>query len=177
MPSKFSTEPESLIAIGSVRTSFGVHGWVKVASHSGEWPHFYALNSVVLEDVQTGNRIPFEIEGFTMHHGGGILKFAGLDSPEKAKMLAGREILAAREFAAPLGADEWYLKDLTGLAMVTEQGGELGKIVGVIEAADDILEVRRGDGSSFMVPFRQQFVSEPDFAAQTIVLFAPWLAE
>ncbi len=164
-----------LVSIGIIRTSFGVNGWLKLFSHSGEWSHFKELKSVIIEDSRHEQRRTYDVEGFKMQHGGGLLKLVGIDSPESAKVLTGCSLLVPKRFAAQLKEDEWYIDDLVGLVMVDEEGREIGKVVAVIESSDDLLEIDRSDGSRFMVPFRRQFVSEPNFESQTIVLLANWL--
>lgn len=165
------------LSIGTIRTSFGVKGWMKLTSHSGEWTHFSDLALVVLEDPRSKRCREYRVEGFQMHHGGGVMKLQGIDSPEEAKTLSRFEILVPRELAAPLQDDEWYLKDLEGLSVLNPEGDRIGRVAGVIESSDDLLEVERDDGSSFLVPFRKEFVAEPDIADRSIVLNADWLAD
>lgn len=105
------------------------------------------------------------------------MKLAGIDSPEAGKTLSGSEILVPKEMAAPLNDNEWYLGDLIGLSLVDDNGNVLGEIVGLVEAADDLLEIKQTDGKQLLVPFRAQFVGEPDLEKRTLVLTAPWLME
>ena len=165
-----------LIAIGVVRTSWGVKGWLKLSSFSGEWDHFMNLETVVLKGLGRGRDESFDVEAFRPHQDGLLMKLAGIDSPEAGKLLAGREILVSAEHSAPLNDDEYYLRDLVGLRL-TGKDGDYGTITGVIESSDDLLEVERPDGSRFLIPFRSEFVSEPDLKAGTLVLTADWLAE
>jgi 16S rRNA processing protein RimM len=164
-----------LIAIGTVRTSWGLDGWLKLASHSGEWDHFRSLETVELRRRDGSSGRTFEVEGFRMHHGGGLLKLRGVDSPEAGKALAGMDLLVDRGNAAELADGEWYLCDLVGLDVVTEAGECVGKIIGMVETSDDLLEIEKSGGKSFFVPFRSEFVGEPDIEKGTIVLTATWL--
>ena len=166
-----------MIAIGTVRTAWGVMGWLKLNSHSGEWTHFSDLKSVILKARDRDRKREYQVEGFRMQQGGGLMKLTGVDSPEAGKTLAGYEILVPRESAAALNDDEWYLSDLVGLSLVDAAGTTLGEIVGIIESADDLLEIRKSDGKQFIVPFRSQFVEEPDIEKGTLVLTALWLME
>lgn len=163
-----------LIVIGLVRTSWGVKGWIKVTSLSGEWEHFSTLQALTLRR-RDRNR-SFKVESFRRLGDAGAFKLAGIDSPEVGKTFAGWEILAPREYAAPLTEGQWYLADLIGLEVVGV-GERFGVVNAVIEGADDLLEVRRPDGSTFLVPFRRDFVGEPDTEAGKITLTAPWLAK
>lgn len=118
------------------------------------------------------------------------MAFEGHESPESARELTGLDILAPRSAAAPLGANEWYVADLVGLALVA--GGErLAVVESVLEGGSEPwLEVRfpaapRGSeagaksGSSrlALVPFRREFVGEVDLDRGEIELLAPWLLE
>lgn len=169
----------SLVAIGRVRTSWGLKGWLKLTSFSGEWEHFAALERITLRNMQTGALREYAVEGFQMRQGAGMFRLAGVDSPEEGKMLAGREILVPRDCAAPLGDDEWYLSDLIGLSLVGEDGRRFGTVTAVVEAADDLLEIQPPEegGRRFFVPFRSEFTGVPDMEAKTLVLEAPWLAD
>ena len=165
------------IAIGRVRTAFGVRGWLKLYSYSGEWDHFATLESVVLKNTRPRGRKECRIEGFRMHHGGGLFKLEGIDTPEAGKSLVGWDILAPRDRAAPLDDGEWYWSDLVGLEVQGEDQDVFGEIVGVIESSDDLLEILRPDGIRFLVPFRSQFVGEPDLELGRVILRADWLAD
>lgn len=112
-----------------------------------------------------------------MHSGYGMIKLAGIDTPEAGKALAGMEIAVPREQAAPLGDNEWYLSDLTGMAVCCPDGTVTGRITGIIESSDDLLEVEKPDGRRFLVPFRSEFVQEPDFDSRSVVLTALWVAD
>jgi 16S rRNA processing protein RimM len=166
-----------LIAIGTVRTAWGVKGWLKLKSHSGEWSHFSDLESVSLKAVNRNHVREYRIEGFRLQQGGGLMKLAGIDSPEMGKTLAGYEILVSKDHASPLQEDEWYLDDLIGISLIDEEGKILGQISGLIEAADDLLEISKPDGKRFLVPFRSRFVGEPDIDKGTLVLTALWLMD
>lgn len=165
------------ITIGSIRTSWGLKGWLKVTSHSGEWDHFHTLKEVELRHRGADRGRSFRVEGFRMHHGGGLIKLEGVETPEAGKAYSSLEIWVERNEAAPLDEGEWYLSDLVGLEVISETGGNIGTIVGVIESSDDLLEVKKSDGRTFFVPFRAEFVEEPDIGAGTILLSATWLSE
>lgn len=167
----------TLIAIGVVRTSFGVKGWMKISSYSGEWQHFHSLESIVLECPRKKKRNSHTVEGFKMHHNSGVLKLEDVDSPELAKTFSGFLLLVPREFAASLGEDEWYLTDMLGLQVITAQGDCVGELVSIVESSDDLLEIKRPDGSHFLAPFRKEFFEAPDMKNRTIILSASWLSD
>ena len=150
---------------------------MKLHSYSGEWEHFAALDSALLSCPKNRRPSEYRIEGFRMHCGAGLFKFKGVDTPEDGKRLSGSEILVPRECAAPLQSGEWYLDDLVGLEVRGEDGRIHGKVTGLIESSDDLLEVRRPQGSCFFIPFRARFVGEPRLEGKFITLKADWLAD
>jgi len=76
-----------------------------------------------------------------------------------------------------LKENEWYLSDLVGLALVNPEGSVLGEITGIVESADDLLEIRKTDGKNILIPFRSGFVDEPDIGKGVLVLTALWLMD
>jgi|GEM_PF-222879 len=73
-----------------------------------------------------------------------LLAFAGYESPEKARVLTGMDIIMPRAGAAPLGKNEWYRSDLIGL--------ELRAPAGVLSAADGALPLHGAPGAAAMGP-------------------------
>ena len=166
-----------LIAIGTVRTAWGVNGWLKLKSFSGEWDHYSTLENVTLRNRHNLRDETYQVEGFRMLQSGGLIKLAGIDNPEEGKLLAGSELLVPRELGAALKENEWYLSDLVGLALVNPEGSVLGEITGIVESADDLLEIRKTDGKNILIPFRSGFVDEPDIGKGVLVLTALWLMD
>ena len=70
-----------LIAIGTIRTAWGLKGWLKLKSFSGEWTHFSDLGSVMLKSRNRDRQLEYRVEDFRMHQGSGLIKLVGVDSP------------------------------------------------------------------------------------------------
>lgn len=164
-----------LIVIGAIRTTLGVRGWLKLRSFSGEWNHFYGIETLVLRSRMRERS--YQVEGFEFKRGVGTIKLLGIDTPEDGKSLVGYEILVPRHQGAHLEENQWYLCDLVGLRVLDTKDRVLGEVVSVIESSDDIMEIRRPDGAKFMIPFRSDFVQEPDLENRAIVLIADWLQD
>jgi len=165
---------------GIVGAPFGLKGFVKVKSLSGETEHLLRLKSVTLRQNER-ERI-MDIEESSSVPPAMIMRFAGFNSPEEAKALTGAELLVAREDAAPLRPGEFYVEDLKGLAVVSASGdraGEpLGHIVSVIDAGgSDLAEIRLQDGNTRLVPFREEFFSGVDPEKGQAGLKNAWVLE
>ncbi|MDR2135229.1 MAG: ribosome maturation factor RimM [Treponema sp.] len=109
---------------------FGLQGFVKVRSLSGEIRHLLNLRRLTLR--RGGREQVWELEAAEAASSSLLMKFRGIDSPEAAKTLGGAEILLAREEAAPLRPGEYYIEDLKGVEVYA--GTEaLGTIADILE--------------------------------------------
>ncbi len=162
------------LVIGRIRTSHGVHGFLKVRSISGETGHFLSLKTVYLrkngveKSVGVSDVKPLSDEL--------LIKFDGIDSPEEGRKYNGWEILVERESANPLKKGEYYNSDLCKCEIVKE-GKTLGRVKSVCEGgADPLLEVETGNGK-YLVPFIDEFIGKVDLEKGTIELRDEWLLQ
>jgi 16S rRNA processing protein RimM len=157
------------IAIGIIRTSFGVKGELKVKSFSGEVKHFLSLKEVFLKDK--GNRFLLKkVENVRSAKDDLIMKLEGIDTPELGKTFSGTEIWVSRKDASPLGSDEYYLADL---CRCTAYIGveKIGVVRSLIEgSSSDLLEVVRENGQSLVVPFLDEYVDRVSIEESKIYL-------
>ncbi len=156
------------LVIGVVRTSFGVHGEIKVASVSGEISHFKRLTSVTVR-TRRGER-EYPVESVRVASGAPIMKLQGIDSPETARLLNGSEIVVDRAHAAPRQEGEHYVADLEGLSVVLNTD-HLGTVTGVVEVGErSLLQIQLNDDRSVLVPFVEAFVADVDLDAGRVTL-------
>jgi 16S rRNA processing protein RimM len=169
---------ESFVA-GLVGAPFGLKGFVKVRSLSGEIEHLLKLSSVRLR--REGKERLWEVEQVLPLPPGPqvLMKFRGIAGPEAAKTLGGAEILVKREDAAPLKPGEYYIEDLKGIAVYAVPEGEfLGTIVDLIEGGGGSLaEIERDRGERRLVPFRDEFFGKIDLAGRRADLLCRWILE
>lgn len=106
-----------------------------------------------------------------------LLKFAGVDSPEEAKLLADFELWVPKDQAAPLEEGEVYLADLIGCSLVFA-GEARGKVTGFLDGASSVLlEVEKTDGSNCVVPFMEVYLGNIDLTGRTVELKVDWILE
>jgi 16S rRNA processing protein RimM len=161
--------------LGLVGPPFGLKGFVKVRPFSGETGHFFHLNEITLrKGAKDESRKVAEImlNGDTL-----LVRFMGIESPEAAAVLNGAEIIAGREFAAPLNDGEFYVEDLKGLEVLNGED-VLGHINDLVEGGGGFLaEVKLSSGALRFVPYRREFFGEVNLALGTIVLLEPWVLD
>lgn len=101
--------------------------------------------------------------------GGAIARFAEVENRSAAEKLRGTTLTVPRDTLPPLEEGEYYHADLIGLSAVSESGGALGEVIAVQNfGAGDVIEIRRDNGKTFMVPMRVEAV--PRWDAQTLTI-------
>jgi 16S rRNA processing protein RimM len=108
--------------MGRVAGAYGVRGWVKVAPQSGVEADLAAATEWWLGEERR------RVERARRHSATVIAKLEGVDTPEQARALKGREVSVARDALPEPGAGRYYLADLLGLEVVNGQGRKLGVV-------------------------------------------------
>ena len=161
---------------GLVGPPFGLKGFVKIRPFSGEIDHLLTLQSVVIR--QGDQERTLQIEESAAQPSALLIKFAGVDSPEAAKILGGAELLVDREHASPLKPGEFYIEDLRGLAVAADTGETLGCITDIIEGGGgDLAEIQLANGEKKLVPFRKEFFAEICPEKGRLTLLNRWILE
>lgn len=162
--------------IGLVGSPFGVKGFLKVHSCSGETGHLLKLQSVILS--KDGKERLLKIKESAPAPPSVLMHFEGIDNPEEAKTLGGAQLIAGREDAAPLGKNEFYIEDLMGLPVAADNGETIGQITGIIEGGGgELAEIKLFNGEIKLVPFRKEFFSEICPEKGRVVLQNLWILE
>jgi 16S rRNA processing protein RimM len=158
-----------------VGAPFGIKGFVKVRSLSGEYEHLKKLKQVVLR-TEKGEKV-YEVEESVDLSGALAMKFKGIETPEAAKVLAGGELVVGREDAAPLNPGEFYVEDLRSMEAVC-RGEVVGLVTGVIEGGGgNLVEVRLPSGETRFVPFRNEFVGDINLKTNRLELLNTWILD
>lgn len=165
---------EEMLYTATVQSTFGIGGEVKILPNNEDCSHLKKLKQVVLQS-KDGSERTLTIEKFRMQGTQALMKFAGYDTPEDARALAGCRLMVERSKAAPLKKGEYYASDLIGCALVHE-GEKLGVVENALEGSQAVLlDVAAVDGKKYLVPYLEQFIGSVDLAEQTIELKTPWI--
>ncbi len=145
---------DDLVAIGRIVKAHGIRGEVSVHVLSDVPGRFDAGAEVHLDGR------PTSIEASRPHQGRLLLRFAGVTDRTAAERLRGQLIEAP---PADLSESEtYYAHELIDMAVVDEDGGDLGSVSALIELPDaagyDLLEVTRSDGGTWLLPTVEDFV-------------------
>ena len=147
--------------VGVITTPHGLRGEVKVYPTTDDPLRFKILKELILKEKRSERVLRIRSVKFFKQFV--ILGFEGMDRIEDVERMRGADLLVSREDALPLEEGEYYVPDLLGLRVVTEEGTELGKIRDVLfTGANDVYCVQRpGQGQKdLLIPVIEDCIKE-----------------
>ena len=160
---------EQLLQVGVISSTHGVRGEVKVFPTTDDVKRFKKLKKVILD---TGKeQLPLEIEGVKFSKQFVILKFRGIDNINDIEKYKGKRLLVDREHAVKLKKDEYFIADMIGMDVFTEDGELFGALKDVMETgANDVYIIEMSDGKEVLVPAIKQCILDVDIENRKMVI-------
>ena len=151
----------SELQVGVITQTHGIKGEVKVFPTTDDVSRFKKLKEVIMN---TGReRITMEIEGVKFFKQYAIVKFKGYDSINDIEKYKRAKLYVTRDHAVKLQKDEYFIADLVGLNVVTDEGEPFGKMKDVLATgANDVYVVEREDGTEVLLPAIRECVKAVD---------------
>ncbi len=160
-------EPWDLV-VGQVTAPFGVKGEVKVRPETDLPERFQRLRQVRLE-FPSGEERPIHIRRVRVTAKGLLVTFEGYEDRPQAEALRGAWVKIKHSMALPLPEGSYYIHELVGLHVVTEEGRELGEITEVIKSpANDVYVTPHA-----MIPALREVVKRIDLEQKLMVVSLP----
>ena len=112
-----------------------------------------------------------EIQGVNFFKQFVILKFKGIDNINDIEKYKGRSLFVERKDAVPLEEDEYYIADMLGMSVYTEDGARFGTLKDVMETgANDVYIIDSDDHGEILVPAIKQCILSVDVEADRMVI-------
>ena len=118
---------EDYLRIGVLTSPHGVKGEISVYPTSEDLDRFMDLEDAFFK-IKNEMK-PVKITGCKYKKNMPVLKFEGYDNRDDIEILRGTELYVDREHALPLEDGEYYLADIIGFDVISEE-----EIIGKIEA-------------------------------------------
>nr|WP_303183894.1 ribosome maturation factor RimM [Lachnoclostridium phocaeense] len=153
---------EKQLQAGVITSTHGIRGEVKVFPTTDDAQYFRELKKVYLD---TGKeQIPLEIEHVKFFKQFAILKFKGIDNINDIEKYKGKSLMIDREDASPLGEDEYYIGDMIGMDVYTDDPAEhFGVLRDVLETgANDVYIIDSNRHGEVLVPAIRQCILRVD---------------
>lgn len=114
---------------------------------------------------------PVRVLGSRPHGRRLLVLFEGIADREAAAWLTGKLLYIPIEEAGALPEDSYYAHQLIGLAVETDAGLPVGRVVDLMETGSaDILVIAAPDGARHLVPLNAELVPQIDLAAGRITV-------
>lgn len=147
------------LSIGKIGRPHGVHGEVKVHVTSDDPRRLERLNAVAAR--RGGKETVLHITGVRYYQSTAIVRFREWTDPETAACWTGAELIIGREEAIPLGENEYFIGDLIGCRVETEDGTFIGTVKDVLQTgANDVYEVDSPVHGELLLPAIKDCVKE-----------------
>ena len=142
---------EKLLQVGVITSTHGIRGEVKVFPTTDDPKRFKKLKQVILD---TGKeKRDLEVESVKFFKQFVILKFKGIDNINEVERYKRCPLLVTRDHAVPLQEDEYFIADMIGMQVVTEDGALFGTLKDVIETgANDVYIIESSEHGDVLVP-------------------------
>ncbi len=163
--------PGDLITVGRIVAPHGIRGELRVRVETDFPDRFARMRSGYL--VSDGRARAIEILSARPHQDGMLLTIDGVGDRTTAEGLRGAEIAVLRAELVPLGADTFYVFEIIGMRVRTEDGRILGTVAQVMRgSANDVYVVTDGT-REVLLPALRQVVLKVDRPAGEILVALP----
>lgn len=152
---------EELLQVGVITQTHGIRGEVKVFPTTDDPTRFQDLKHVLLD---TGKEtLPLEIENVKFFKQFVILKFKGYDNINDVERYKRCPLLVERSEAVPLEEDEYYITDMIGIQVTTDEGEDFGVLKDVMATgANDVYVIDHPAAGEVLVPAIKECILEVD---------------
>ena len=148
------------IVIGQITKPHGVRGELRVKPHTDEPERFTWLEQVYVGETARSLML---VEKARVHQGMILLKFTAVNDRTAAEALRGEWLMVPEDEALPLEEGEYYLFQLEGLSVFTDDGEDLGVLTSIIETGANHVFVVQGAQGELLLPDIDEVVQEIDF--------------
>ena len=152
---------EELFRVGVISNTHGIRGEVKVYPTTDNVRRFDDLKEVILD---TGKeQLNLHVTSVKYFKNMVILKFNEFDNINDIIPYKGMDLLVTRENAIPLEEGEYYIADIIGSKVITDEDKILGTLTDVLQTgANDVYVVKTKDGKEVLLPSIEECILDRD---------------
>lgn len=164
---------EDLVVVARVARTRGLRGEV-VADLYTDFPERFEGLEQVVAIAPDSSRRSLQIEEHWFHGNRIVFKFAGYDSIDAAKDLAGCQLAVPASERIELPGDHFYEWELAGCRVEALDGKVIGQVREVMHTGGvEILVVAGNEGREFLIPMAHDICVEIDIDGKLIRVDPP----
>ena len=154
---------EKMLTIGTILKPQGIRGEVKVKPYTDFAEDFRDIKRIFLDGQE------MKVLSVRVGAGAVFLGLKGVPDRHAAELLRGKDVVIPREEAPDPGEGRYYIADLLGCELVTEEGEMLGTLKDIRQAATDVYTLERG-GKEILFPAVKGVITELDIENKKITV-------
>lgn len=160
---------QTYFEIGQIVNVFGIKGMIKVNPFTDDCTKFERMKSILVE--KNGKTTEMEIEQVKYSKNQVLLKLKGIDTVDEAETYRNSYLKISRQQAGEPPKDTYFIADLIGLNVYTEESNLLGKIDDIYNTgSSDIYVVKDELGKQILLPATKEVIKQIDLENQKIIV-------
>ena len=160
---------EQYLRVGVISSTHGIAGEVKVFPTTDDKNRFKKLKDCFIS-TKSG-LFPVKIEKVKFFKQMVILKFEGMNDINTIIPYKNCDIMVSRENAVPLEEGEFFICDVIGAAVYTDDGKEFGELKDVLQTgANDVFVVSYENGKEALFPVIPECVLDINVEDKKVVV-------
>lgn len=159
---------EQYFIIGQIVNTHGVKGGTKVLPLTDDVKRFNKLKKVYIEI--NNNLVEYEIKSVKFLKNFVILQFKNVENMNEAEKLKGNYIKINRSDAIKLPKDSYFISDLIGIDVKTDDGEYLGKLTDVLHPGGNDVYVVKNQEKNLLIPAAKEFVKKVDLENKIMIV-------
>jgi len=157
---------DDLLRVGVITSTHGIRGEVKVFPTTDDPERFKKLKKCIIAGKREDVEVTVASVKFFKQYV--ILKFKEFDNINDIEIYTKCDLMVTRDNAVKLEPGEFFICDLIGLKIITDEGQELGVLKEVIETgANNVYEVEASNGETYLIPVIDQCILAHDMENRT----------
>ena len=154
--------------VGVIANTHGIRGEVKVFPTTEDPQRFKGMKESLLD---TGKeKLELEVASVKFFKNLVILKFKGIDNINDIEKYKGMDLLVTRENAIPLEEGEYYIADIIGAKVITEDGEDFGVLKDVLTTGANDVYVVEHEGKEVLLPVIPDCVLARDMENKVVTI-------
>jgi len=162
------TQETSLISIGEITTTQGHRGEVRVLPLT-DFPERFRVDSCLVME-KAGQTRMLTIEKIRPQKNLLIIKFKEIPDMNSAEEIKGGVLKITRDELMELPKDTFYIFDIIGMKVETEEGQNLGTIKDIIKTGSNDVYVVAGETKQYLIPALKDIVRSIDKDQKVMVI-------
>ncbi|MDZ4770142.1 MAG: ribosome maturation factor RimM [Chloroflexota bacterium] len=160
------------LLIGEILRPHGIRGELRMKLHTDYPERIARLEQVYLApSVGSPQVTPYFVEGMRMNAPYGLLKLRGVEDRNGAERFRGLMVMVDFANAVPLEPGEFYLFQLIGVRVVTDEGVDLGTLREVLETgANDVYIIDSPTYGELLIPVIAETILKTDMEARIVTV-------